>query len=143
VSLKSIVWKGQDYTHAPFDATAGIDAAGVVVTLIDSMQTVRGNVAGVPAGREAAVLVFPVDRRRWTNYGLQSPLIRTGRVANDGTYQLTLPAGEFFVAALDASQADAWPDVAFLEAASREATRVSLTWGESRSQALRFAEIRR
>jgi hypothetical protein len=141
-SLKSIVWKGQDYTHAPFDATAGIDAADVVITLIDKTQAIRGHVAGVPAGRDGAVLAFPVDRRRWTNHGLQPALIRSGRVANDGTYQLTLPAGEFHLVAFDASHATAWSDVAFLEAAMREAVRVTLTWGETKSQALRFSDVR-
>jgi hypothetical protein len=141
-SVKSIVWKSADYTDTPFDASAGFDATDVVVTLIDTAQTIAGTVSDIPAGRLAAVLAFPVDPKRWTNYGLQSPLIRFGGVANDNRYQLTLPAGDFHLIAVDQSQADAWSEPGFLATAARIAIRVSLAWGESKTQGLRFAEVR-
>ncbi len=143
VSVKSIVWKGTDYTFTPFDASSGLDAAGVVVTLTDKTQSIRGTVTGIPADQQAAVMAFPVDPRRWTNYGLVPDLIRSRRAANDSTYQLTLPAGDFYVIAIDESLINGWADPGFLEAAARGATRVSLASGETRTQGLRFSEVRR
>ncbi len=142
-SVKSIVWKGADHTFTPFDASSGLDAADVVVTLTDKTQSIRGTVTGVPADQQAAVIAFPVDPRRWTNYGLVPGLIRSGRTANDRTYQLTLPAGDFFLVAVDESQTNAWSDPAFLKAVEAMATRVSLASGETKSQDLRLSEVKR
>jgi hypothetical protein len=122
--------------------SAGLDAADVVVTLIDRTQSIRGRVTDVPPGRIAVALAFPVDPKRWLNYGLQSPLIRSGGVGNDTTYQLTLPAGDFHVVAVDQAQAAAWSEPGFLEAAARAATRVSLAWGETKSQDVPFVDVR-
>jgi hypothetical protein len=136
------MWKGRDHTFTPFDASAGLDAAGVVVTLTDKTQSIRGTVSAVPADRQAIVIAYPADPERWTDFGLVPALIRTGRPANDATYQLTLPAGDFFLVAVDQAQANAWSDPAFLKAAARVATRVALGSGETRTQDLRFSEVR-
>ena len=66
-----------------------------------------------------------------------------GGVANENRYPLTLPAGDFYLIAVDQSQVNAWSEPGFLAAAARTAIRVSLAWGESKTQGLRFAEIKR
>jgi hypothetical protein len=142
-SVKSIVWKGADHTFTPFDASSGLDAVGVVLTLTDKTQSIRGTVSGIPADQRAAVIAFSVDPGRWVNYGLVPGLIRSGTTANDRTYQLTLPAGDFYLVAVDESLTSAWSDPAFLKAAEPLATRVSLASGETKSQDLRLSEVKR
>jgi hypothetical protein len=143
-SVKSIVWQGADYTHTPFDMTTAASLTGVVITLTDQKQSVAGVVAAAPAsGQGTSVIAFPVDPKRWTNYGLQPTLLRSVEVSADGRYEVTLPAGDFYLAAVDGSLARAWIDPGFLKAAARVATRVSLAWGEKTLQDLRVVEVGR
>jgi hypothetical protein len=143
-SVKSIVWQGADYTHSPFDMTMSADVADVVITLTDQTQSVAGVVAGAPAsGPGPSVIAFPVDPKRWTNYGLQPTLLRSVEASADGRYEVTLPAGDFYLAAVDGSLARAWIDPRFLNAAARAATRISLAWGEKKLQDLRVVEVGR
>ncbi len=141
-SVKSIVWKGDDYTHAAFDVSVTADVSDVVLTLTDQTQSVAGVVSGAPpGGNGAAVVAFPVDPTRWTNYGVQPVLLRSVEASATGRYELTLPAGDFYLVAVDRSQARAWTDSAYLTAAARVAARVSLAWGEKKTQDLRFTEV--
>ncbi len=143
-SVKSIVWQGADYTHSPFDMTTSADVADVVIMLTDQTQSVAGVVAGAPAsGQGPSVIAFPVDPKRWTNYGLQPTLLRSVEASADGRYEVALPAGDFYLAAVDGSLARAWIDPGFLKAAARAATRISLAWGEKKLQDLRVVEVGR
>jgi hypothetical protein len=53
-----------------------------------------------------------------------------------------VPAGDYLVLAVDDESAERWKDPAFLEAASRVATRVSIAWGETKAQDLTVQEVR-
>lgn len=132
--VKSVMSGGVDHTNTPFSASLGHDIEGIVITFTDDSSTLTGSVHD-PAGAavpRAAVIVFPVDRTKWANYGLRPDRIKTTRLTNAGTYRLTLlPAGEYFVVAVDEAQELRWQDPAFLEVAARTATRVSLAWGET------------
>jgi hypothetical protein len=56
------------------------------------------------------------------------------RVTNVGGYRFFgVPAGDYFVVAVDDVHTRAWQDPAFFEAAARAATRVTLGWGESKA----------
>ena len=51
-----------------------------------------------------------------------------------GTYSFpALPAGDYFVAAIDRSRASTWHDPEYLAQLERSAVRVSLAWGQPRS----------
>jgi hypothetical protein len=132
--VKSIVWDGRDYTHTPFDASRGRDFTGVVVTLTDKAPRLEGSVIGAdnrPAA-SGAVIAFPAERDQWSNYGLTPLRIATALLSNTGTFRFTtLPAGEYFVAAVSEAQAHAWQDPAFLESLAPAASRVALAWGQT------------
>jgi hypothetical protein len=143
-SLKSVAWAGVDHSYLPVDAAASPEISGVVITMTDKTQSLSGTVTGVPADREGAVISFPVDRARWTNFGIQAPLLRATVVSGNGAYQMPVAwAGEYYLAAVDARLMKDWQTPAFLEAASRVAVRVSVGWGETKSQSLRWSEVRR
>jgi Carboxypeptidase regulatory-like domain len=130
--VKSIVCDGEDYTTRPFDASAGKDFNGVVVTMTDQSAAVSGTVydARGVAATDAAVIVFPVERRLWTNYGFVPARIKSSTTTTSGTYRLqNLPAGEYFVTAVPAADLNAWQNPKFLEQAAGSAARVTLDWG--------------
>ena len=135
VGAKSIEWQGRDYTDRPFDTTAGRDIDSVVITMTSAATTVKGAVRdakGAPA-TTGLLIVFPVDRTMWTNYGLRPARIKAGPISVTGTYSILLPAGEYYIASIDAGASVDVLDPRFLEAASVGATRITLTLGETKT----------
>jgi len=53
-----------------------------------------------------------------------------------------LPAGDYFIVAVDPSLVTAWQDPKFLERAAAVAIRVSLAWDESKALDLSKVRIR-
>jgi hypothetical protein len=53
-------------------------------------------------------------------------------VSNDGSYQISVPAGDYLAVAVDGAEVDAWQDPKYLEAAARVATPITLGWGDTR-----------
>ncbi|HWB14805.1 MAG TPA: carboxypeptidase-like regulatory domain-containing protein [Vicinamibacterales bacterium] len=141
----SITWNGHDYTYTPIDTSTGQDITGVVITIDPNVSPAKingsvANVASHPHG--AAVIAFPAEPAQWTNYGFQPRRIQAAAVTNSGTYQLSVPAGDYYLIAVDGDRIDAWQDPRFLQAAASSATRVSVDWNETRSQALQVTEVR-
>ena len=132
--VKSVIWNGKDYTNSPLEVTAVADIADVVITLTDQSATMSGVLRdrtgqAAPSG---AVIVFPVEREQWINFGLQPVRLRSAVGSTAGAYTLSrMPAGDYFVVAVSADQAGRWKDPTFLETASRVATRVTLGLGQT------------
>jgi hypothetical protein len=133
--VKSVVVDGSDVTHTPLDLR-GRDVNDVVITFTDKPATIGGAVRGsdgVPA-TDAAVVIFPVEKSAWTNYGISPARIRSAVPGTAGSFQVaSLPAGDYLVVAVDAAERASWQDPAWLEAASRGATHVSVDWGETKT----------
>jgi hypothetical protein len=139
----SITWNGRDLTHAGFDMSNGQNYDDVIVTATDKLIQFNGTVhdaLGRPAA--AAVLIFPADRGRWTDYGWSPTFFDSRRTNTNGAFKAMAPisAGDYFVIAVPVSQADAWLDPRFLEAAAPRATRISLAWGETKTEELQIIE---
>jgi len=84
-------------------------------------------------GLPYTVVVFPIDRERWTRH---SRFVKAVRADPDGTFTVRgLPASEYLVAAVDRLQmsdgSGEWQEPAFLEALAAAATRVSLEEGRT------------
>jgi hypothetical protein len=125
-----IVANGQDVTTRTIDTTSG-DISGVGVKMATKPTRISGSVRDVTEpGRKTSVVAFPVEKRQWSRYGLTPLTIKTVSFAGP-RYTLTgLPPGEYFVVAVDAAFGGGWRDPAWLDAASRVATRVTLEWEE-------------
>jgi hypothetical protein len=125
-----IVANGQDVTTRTIDTSSG-DISGVVITMTTKATRISGSLRDVTEpGRQTSVVAFPVEQRQWSRYGL-TPLTIKDTLFVGPRYTLTgLPAGEYFVVAVDAAFSGAWRDPAWLDAASRVATRVTLKWEE-------------
>jgi hypothetical protein len=143
--VKSIQWRGRDYTTTPFDAAATDDLSGVTVTVTNAVPTLAGAVRAsdgtVP--ESGLVIVFPVQPTLRTNTGLWSPRMIAVPLQSDGSFRSSaLPAGDYFIAAIDRSSMATWRDPEFLALAERQATRVTLAWGQTVSRDLTQAVIR-
>jgi hypothetical protein len=144
-TLKSLTANDRDYTRTPFDASTGRDVTNIVATFTDLTISVSGSVAAANGGAAAgaAVIAFPVERDQWTNYGYSPLRIKAAALSTSGGYTIRgLPAGDYYLVAVDPSLVNAWQDPKFLDAASRAATRVSLNWGDSATADLRMAAIK-
>ena len=90
----------------------------------------------------SAVILFPVDRTRWVNYGWRPTFIQSARSGQDGSYQLpSLPEGDYFIIAVDVAQVDAWVDAAFLAAAATQASHIQLSWGDTNTLDLKKVKV--
>ena len=129
--IKSVTIAGQDFTHRPIDPSALPPGAEVVVTMTDELPEIAGILrAGEPAAPPTAVIAFPVERDQWRRYGFTPTRIKSTAIDPDGGFRLRgLPAGEYFVVAVDVGQIHAWNDALFLEKAAAVATRVAIDWG--------------
>ena len=138
--IVSAITGGRDVVYSGFDASRGEDFDDVVLTLTDKFASIAGRVDGVPdRSRTAAVIVFPVQPDRWTNFGWRPAQFQTARASVEGEFTIEdLPAGEYYVIAVDAGDMHAWLDPKWLAAAAPAATRVTLGWGEKRDIGLRF-----
>jgi hypothetical protein len=81
-------------------------------------------------GRQTSVVAFPVEKRQWSRYGFRPLTIQATSVLGPRFTLTGLPPGDYFVVAVDAAFRGAWRDPAWLDAASRVATRVTLKWDE-------------
>jgi len=140
--VKSILAGGRDVTHAPIAMAIGRNVSDVVITFTSEIPSIAGAVQGDPATvAKSAVMVFPVEKEQWTRYGL-TPTRLQSQPAVGGAYRFeALPAGEYFVVAVDVVQITAWQDPQFLARAAGVATRVRVGWGESRVVDLKVTRI--
>ena len=144
-AIESIMANGVDYTTRPFDAGAGQDFTDVVITFTDRIASLTGSVQDESRGdrRLMTVIAFPAAPDQWKRYGFQPTRFKTVPVSSAGTYQIdNLPAGSYLLVAVDSSQARRWQDPAFLEAASQVAARLTIGWGERKTQDLRMVTIK-
>ena len=109
-------------------------AAQTVTTTGVVSSSVGGSIAGHVTNSRSepidayTVIVFPTDRKAWS---ADSRLVKFARPAQDGGFEVAgLPPGEYWVAAVDAIQADQslgeWTKPERLQALSPRATRVVL-----------------
>jgi protocatechuate 3,4-dioxygenase beta subunit len=133
-TLKSVEVDGRETIDAPIELRGGQRIAGITLTFTDQTSEVNGTVVD-QQGRpltEYTVLAFPTDSALWRPQARQ---IMTTRPDQNGKYQLRgLPAGNYYVAAIDPVEQGEWFDAAFLEQQRAGASRLTLGEGEVKSQ---------
>ena len=143
--LKSVFLNGKDVTDTPIDATGGQDFPGAVVTITSAAAIVTGVVVDAQGqgAAGAAIVLFPSDPARWTDFGIWPMRIKTMSASNAGTFEFPLlPAGDYSVIALRSDDIDAWQEPDFFKKAVGRATRVTVGWGETKTVDLRVVEVR-
>jgi len=142
--VQSITAGDKDVTDKLFDLRS--DMTSIVVTYTDSPSVVSGSVtawSGV-GPVSAMVLAFPADARLWRGYGASPRNLKSAVTSPAGAFRFEhLPAGGYYVVAIDAADADDWMNPEALEALAKQATTVMITAGDSpRTLDLRVKTIR-
>jgi hypothetical protein len=143
--IKSVVWKGRDYSNEPLDIAEGDALDDVIVTVTNTAGELTGTVqgSGEVSRDRAMVIAFPAESAGWRNGGLWPTRMKAASVSVSGTYRIsTLPAGTYYVAAIDRSHRATWQDPALLAQVAKSASRVTLTWGTNTTQDLTTVVVR-
>ena len=133
--VRSIMLGGVDASDTAVDLEDK-DLSGAVITFTDRISSLSGTVKGPQGAPDdaAAVVIFPADNRAWMNYGINPRRVRMNRTSKSGTYSFNgLPEGDYYVIAIGEEVAGEWQDPRFLEAMTREATRVTIAEGDKRA----------
>ena len=124
----------------PFEIRAGEDLSSMALTVSESLAAVSGVVydsAGRPSS-DLSLLMFSADRSQWyqNSRRLRAPV----RAASDGRFSFTgLPAGDYFLAAVNDFEPNAWFSAEFLEQILPAAIRVTLAEGERKVHDVKIA----
>jgi hypothetical protein len=136
-TLKSVVIGGVDLTDLPIEVTDK-DIADVVITYIETPMPALTITTNVAAGSlpfdDAWALVFPADRKYWTEPAAARRRYRTTAFSTKGVATMDgLPAGEYFVLAGKSADVIDWQDAAKLDALSRRAQRITVADGDKKT----------
>jgi hypothetical protein len=137
-SLRAVIVDGQDVIDTPLDVRTNQKIAGASLVFSDRQTNLSGIVADAQ-GRpvtEFTVLAFPTDAALWRP---QARHIMTVRPDQNGRFQLRgLPAGEYYLAAIDPQLPGEWFDPRFLDEQRTDASRVTLSDGDTRTHNIRI-----
>jgi hypothetical protein len=133
-TLKSVTLAGRDIIDTPLEVRSGQTLSGVTVVFTDKMSEVNGTLTddqGQPI-TEFTVLAFPTDNTLWRPQARQ---IMTARPDQTGTYQIRgLPAGDYYVTAVDPTEQGEWFEPAFLDQHRSGAAHLTLGDGDVKKQ---------
>jgi phage baseplate assembly protein gpV len=125
--VRSAMLHGRDVSAAPIEiGTENI--TDLTITLSDRRSVIE---SAITAG--AGILVFPADRRLWSDYGEYSSRMSTCASAHRATTcEIPVPPGEYFIVSTTAPVPPDWTDPANLASLSAGAQMLVLTEGERR-----------
>jgi len=127
--LRAATLAGRDVLDAAIEFSSGVDYGDLVLTYTDRAATIAGAVTG-RGSKSARVLIFPTDRRLWTNANrVQVLSISAGRYES-----WPLLAGDYFVVAVESADTADLPRL--LDWGAGVAARVSVAEGGRREQNL-------
>jgi carboxypeptidase family protein len=133
-TLKSVTLAGRDIIDEPLEVRSGQTLSGVTLVFTDKMSEVSGTLTddqGQPI-TEFTVLAFPTDDTLWRPQARQ---IMTARPDQTGTYQIRgLPAGDYYVTAVDPTEQGEWFERAFLDQHRAGAAHLTLGDGDVKKQ---------
>lgn len=108
----------------------------IVVTMSDAVPALQGIVTGADSRDLVTprVLMFPVARPLWTNYGMIARRLVEMRVSRDGNYRLPqgypyVPPGDYYLIAVPQGKSYGWRSPAALEQLAGRASRITLSEG--------------
>ena len=130
--VESVTAGGRDITDRVFDLQS--DTTSLVVTYTDRPSKVTGSVSDAQGAANPAsvVLAFPADPRSWSGYGASPRNLRVALTSRTGAYTFEhLPPGDYYLIAVDPAELDGWQEPARLEALATEATRLTVSAGNT------------
>jgi len=138
-TLKAVLAEGEDVTDVPLDIGPGQVLSGVQVVITKTLSHAEGSVLNdrKQPVLDATVVLFPSDER--LRY-FQSRFIRSARPDQEGRFRITaLPPGEYLAVAVQGLEDGQAGDPEFLRAVERQAERLTIKDGETKTLALSLA----
>ena len=139
--LKAIRHNGSDITDDRVDVSPSQPITGLEVVLTNRTTEVNGMVkAGNDPATDYTVVIFSDDPDKWT--APTSRHIASARPSQQGRFQVkNLPAGSYYVVALEYIAQGDWFDPEMLDRLKSKAQRFSLDEGETRTLDLRLESM--
>ncbi len=142
--LARVDYGGRNVADEPIDLDAS-DLTDLVVTFTDKTTRLGGSIVdstGAPDSR-ASIIVFPADSATWRQGIFSLRRVRLVEATPAGTYEFAgIPAGDYFLVAIESRLATDWEDPAFLDRLTSGATRVTLAAGDTKTVALKRFTLR-
>ncbi len=144
-------WTVRSITHATRSVAdevlelASEDLTDVVLTLTDKIARLSGTISDRNGGRDARanVVVFPADADGWRRGEYNPRRVRLVVGSSAGTYAVEgLPAGEYYVVAVDDDAASRWATPRFLDRVMSAVSRVTIAEGENKVVALTTSTVK-
>ncbi len=138
-ALKTVRVNGIDVTDDGVEIRPNEEINGIEIEMTNHQSDVSGLVTNArgDAVKDYSLIVFAQDRERWAP---GSRYVRTGRPDQDGRFKITgLPAGQYYVIAVDYVEPGDATDPEFLERVRTKSMRFSLTDGEMKTMDLKVA----
>jgi hypothetical protein len=89
------------------------------------------------------VLAFPVDPQRWSGFGSTPRFIKNTPASRTGAYTFEhLPAGDYYLIAVNSAETDGWTDPKTIEGLSRQATKLTVVENQATTLDLTLKAIR-
>jgi hypothetical protein len=136
--VRSITFNGRNVLDEPFDLES-TDLAGVVVTYTDRQTQLTLNVHSSRGGDpgDVQVIVFPADYQKWIRDGMAARRARSATVSRTGVATLAaISPGEYLAVAVPEDTSFDVRSPESIEMLARQATRITVVEGETRTQAL-------
>jgi len=138
--LKSVIVNGRDVVDVGFDVPPGQDLRDVVITFTDRTSEISGQLVDAKGQPVPGfhVFVFPTDKSAWapTSRRFRPPV----RPDSTGRYRLlSLPPGEYYIAALTEFEEQDIQDASFIEQIIPAAIKVTIAEGEKKIQDIKLA----
>ena len=138
-TIRTVRLHGADVTDSGFEIKPNEDLSGLEVELTNKLTTISGLVTNARGDqvKDYSAIVFAQDSTRW---GGSNPRYQSmGRPDQDGRFKVTgLPAGEYYIIALERIDTGEMNDPEFLERIRQRASTISLNEGETKTVDLKI-----
>jgi hypothetical protein len=138
-ALSSALVNGVDALDVPFTVTPGSEASKAAITFVDWMGQLTGTLhhAGGTPAPEYSIVLFPASPALWFS---RARRIQSVRPSADGAFVLrNLPAGEYYLTALEDVEPGALFDPALLQELIPSSMKLAIQDGEHKVENIRLA----
>jgi hypothetical protein len=142
--VRSITLNGRNVLDEPFELES-TNIAGVVVTFTDRQTQMTFNVHSARGGdlSNVQVVVFPADYQKWIEDGMVARRTRTLAVSRAGVATVSaMTPGDYLAIAVPQETPFDVRSRDSIEMLARQATRITIAEGETRTQALSVSTVR-
>jgi hypothetical protein len=139
--LKAVRLNGEDVTDGGVEFKSGQDVTGLEIVATSKLTEINGAATasdGTPL-KDYTVVLFSDDPQQWNLSSTR--WVMGGRPNQDGRFRLRyMPAGTYYIAAVDYVEQGAWGDPELLERLKPRAKRITVSEGATETVDLKLVD---